>query len=57
VHAKLQRADELNRRYRIGGVPTLIRNGKDTTEDSQTASYEGLFELANALAAAEHAGK
>ena len=57
VHAKLQRADELNRRYRIGGVPTLIVNGKYTTEDSQTAKQEDLLELANVLAAAEHAGK
>ena len=57
VHAKLQRADELNRRYRIGGVPTLIINGKYTTEDSQTANYDELLELANALAASEHAGK
>ena len=57
VHAKLQRADELNLRYRIGGVPTLIVNGKYTTEGSQTANYEDLLELANVLAAAEHAGK
>jgi thiol:disulfide interchange protein DsbA len=57
VHAKLQRADELNRRYRIGGVPTLIINGKYTTEDSQTANYEDLLELATVLAAAEHASK
>jgi len=57
VHAKLQRADELNRRYRIGGVPTLIVNGKYTTEDSQTAKQEDLLELVNLLAAAEHAGK
>jgi len=55
VHAKLQRADELNRRYRIGGVPTLIINGKYTTEGSQTANYEDLLELATVLAAAEHA--
>jgi thiol:disulfide interchange protein DsbA len=57
VHAKLQRADELNRRYRIGGVPTLIINGKYTTEGGQTASYEELLELVNVLAASEHAGK
>jgi thiol:disulfide interchange protein DsbA len=55
VHAKLQRADELNRRYRIGSVPTLIINGKYTTEGSQTGSYEDLLELATVLAAAEHA--
>ncbi|HVY65807.1 MAG TPA: thiol:disulfide interchange protein DsbA/DsbL [Gammaproteobacteria bacterium] len=57
VHAKLQRADELNRRYRISGVPTLIINGKYTTEGSQTASYDELLELATELAAAEHAAK
>jgi thiol:disulfide interchange protein DsbA len=57
VHAKLQRADELNRRYRIGSVPTLIVNGKYTTEGSQTASYEDLLELVSVLAAAEHAAK
>ncbi len=54
VHTKLQRADELNRRYRIGSVPTLIVNGKYTTEGSQTGSYEELLELATELAAAEH---
>ena len=57
VHAKLQRADELNRRYRIGGVPTLIVNGKYTTEGGETANYEELLELTTVLAAAEHAGK
>lgn len=57
VQAKLQRADELNRRYRISGVPTLIINGKYTTEGGQTSSYEELLELATELAASEHAGK
>ena len=42
---------------RIGGVPTLIINGKYTTEGGQTASYEELLELTNTLAASEHAGK
>jgi thiol:disulfide interchange protein DsbA len=57
VQAKLQRADELNRRYRIGSVPTLIVNGKYTTEDSGLGSYEELLELVTELAAAEHAAK
>jgi thiol:disulfide interchange protein DsbA len=57
VQAKLQRADELNRRYRISGVPTLIINGKYTTEGGQTSSYEELLELATELAASEHAGQ
>ena len=32
VQAKLQRADELSRRYRIDSVPTIIVNGKYTTD-------------------------
>ena len=32
VQARLQRADELSRRYRISSVPTIIVNGKYTTE-------------------------
>jgi len=57
VHAKLQRADELSRRYRIGSVPTLIVNGKYTTEGSQAASYEELLELVETLTAAERGAR
>jgi thiol:disulfide interchange protein DsbA len=57
VHAKLQRADELNRRYRISSVPTLIVDGKYTTAGSEVGSYEELLELVTELAAAEHAAK
>jgi thiol:disulfide interchange protein DsbA len=57
VQAKLQRADELSRRYRIGSVPTVIVNGKYTTDAPQTGSYEELLALVDELVAAEHDGR
>lgn len=56
VQAKLQRADELSRRYRIGSVPTIIVNGKYTTDGGQAGSYDDLLALIDELAAAERAG-
>lgn len=58
VQAKLQRADELSRRYRIGSVPTLVINGKYTTDAPQAGGdYEDLLALADELVAAERAGR
>jgi protein dithiol oxidoreductase (disulfide-forming) len=57
VQAKLQHADELNRRYRIGSVPTIVVNGKYTSDATQTGSYEDLLALVDELVAAEHAGQ
>ena len=60
VRLKLQRADELNRRYRIGSVPTMIVNGKYTTGGDDTigvASHEERLELVDELVAAEHEGR
>jgi thiol:disulfide interchange protein DsbA len=57
VQAKLQRADELNRRYRIGSVPTIVVNGKYTTDAPMVGSYEELLELVDELAAAEREGR
>jgi thiol:disulfide interchange protein DsbA len=54
VHAKLQRADELNRRYRVSSVPTIVVNGKYTTDGSMAGGYDELFALVDELAAAEH---
>jgi protein dithiol oxidoreductase (disulfide-forming) len=53
VQAKLQRADELSRRYRIGSVPTIIVNGKYTTDGPTAGSYEALLQLVDELTAAE----
>jgi thiol:disulfide interchange protein DsbA len=53
VHTKLQRADELSRRYGISSVPTVVVNGKFTTDGGQAGSYEDLLELVDTLTAAE----
>jgi protein dithiol oxidoreductase (disulfide-forming) len=43
----------LSRRYRIGSVPTIIVNGKYTTDGPMVGSYEALLQLVDELAAAE----
>lgn len=53
VENKLQRADFLNRRYRIESVPTLIVNGKYKTAVSDAGGEPQLFTLINELAAHE----
>lgn len=58
VQTKLQRADELSRRYRIGSVPTIVVNGKYTTDATQAGgTYEDLLALTDELVAAERAGR
>jgi len=57
VHTKVNRADELGRRYRVDSTPTIVINGKYTTgtgmADPTGGSPERLFELIEVLAAAE----
>jgi thiol:disulfide interchange protein DsbA len=55
VHAKLQRADELARRYRVDSTPTVVINGKYRTNASMAGGYDELLELINTLAASERA--
>jgi protein dithiol oxidoreductase (disulfide-forming) len=57
VHTKVQRADELNRRYRIASVPTIVVNGKYVTDVSTAGGFEELLDLIDELVAAERAGK
>jgi protein dithiol oxidoreductase (disulfide-forming) len=57
VHTKLQRADELSRRYRIASVPTVVINGKYVTDASMAGGYDEVLELANELAASERNGR
>lgn len=56
VHAKVQRADELMRRYRVSATPTMVVAGKYRTDGSSAGSYDRLVELIGELAAAEHDG-
>ncbi|HEY5807027.1 MAG TPA: DsbA family protein [Povalibacter sp.] len=56
VENKLQRADFLNRRYRIESVPTIVVNGKYRTDVGMAGSEQQLFGLIGELAASEHGG-
>ena len=53
VHTKVQRADELARRYRVDSTPTVVVNGKYRTNASMAGGYDQLIELINVLAASE----
>ncbi|MGD8323905.1 MAG: thiol:disulfide interchange protein DsbA/DsbL [Gammaproteobacteria bacterium] len=53
VNERLQKAEELNERYRITSVPSIVINGKFTSNASMTGSYERLIELIDELAAGE----
>jgi thiol:disulfide interchange protein DsbA len=57
VQMKVQRADELVRRYRVMSVPTIVVNGKYTTDAVLAGGSEQLFALIGELAASEHSGK
>lgn len=56
VESKLQRADFLNRRYRINSVPTVVVNGKYVTDRQMAGGDRELFDLIDELAAHEHGG-
>jgi thiol:disulfide interchange protein DsbA len=57
VRTKVQRADELDRRYRVASVPTVIVNGKYSTDVDLAGGPEQMFALIGELAATEHSGK
>lgn len=54
VHAKVQRADELARRYRVSATPTMVIEGK--YRSASVEGFEQLIELVDALVAAEREG-
>jgi thiol:disulfide interchange protein DsbA len=56
VESKLQRADFLNRRYRVQSVPVVVVNGKYTTDVGQAGGEPQLLTLINELSASEHGG-
>ena len=56
VESKLQRADFLNKRYRVQSVPTVIVNGKYSTDIGAAGGESQLFGLIDELAAHEHGG-
>jgi thiol:disulfide interchange protein DsbA len=54
VETDLQRADQLELRYRIEGVPTFVVNGKYVADVRSAGSPEKLIALIGDLAAQEH---
>ena len=53
VNARLQRAEELMRRFKVESVPYFIINGKYQTDETMAGGKEQLIQLINDLAAAE----
>jgi thiol:disulfide interchange protein DsbA len=53
MDSKIAKAEDLNRRYRITGTPTIVVNGKYVTDVGMAGSEEKLFEVVNALVAKE----
>jgi thiol:disulfide interchange protein DsbA len=56
VESKLQRADFMNRRYRVDSVPVFVVNGKYRTDLSSAGSEANLFTIVNELAVHEAGG-
>ena len=54
VDTALQKADELEQRYRIEGVPTFVVNGKYIADVQSAGGPERLLTLVGDLAAQEH---
>lgn len=53
VHTKIQRADELARRYRVNSTPSVVVNGKYLTNATMAGGFDRLIELMDALTAKE----
>ena len=53
VHSKLQRAEQLSRRYRVTTVPTVVINGKYTTTPAMSGGSDVLITLVENLARQE----
>lgn len=53
VQSNLQRADDLDRRYKIDAVPTIVIDGKYEADVGTAGSEEKLIQLINDLSASE----
>jgi protein dithiol oxidoreductase (disulfide-forming) len=53
VDTKIAKAEDLNRRYKITGTPTVVVNGKYVTDVGMAGGEDKLFEVVNALVAKE----
>ncbi|HWG75750.1 MAG TPA: DsbA family protein, partial [Steroidobacteraceae bacterium] len=53
VQSNLQRADDLDRRYKIDAVPTIVIDGKYEADVGTAGGEEKLIQLINDLSASE----
>jgi thiol:disulfide interchange protein DsbA len=53
VQTNLQKADDLDRRYKIDGVPTIVIDGKYESDVGRAGGEQQLIQLINDLAASE----
>jgi thiol:disulfide interchange protein DsbA len=53
VQTNLEKADELERRYKIDAVPTFVIDGKYETDVGQAGGQDNLMQLINDLSASE----
>ena len=56
VESKVLHAEDLNRRYKITGTPTIVVNGKYVTDVSMAGGEDQLLQVINQLAAREKPG-
>jgi len=57
VESKVLQAEDLNKRYKITGTPTIVVNGKYVTDVGMAGDEDKLFEVVNELAAREKPGR
>jgi thiol:disulfide interchange protein DsbA len=55
VRARVERAEELNRLYRVNATPSLAVNGKYLTNAAMAGTADALFEVVDSLVASESA--
>jgi protein dithiol oxidoreductase (disulfide-forming) len=56
VESNLRKAEEMNKRYKITGTPTIVIAGKYVTDVGMAGSEDKLFQIVNELAAREKKG-
>ena len=54
VEKSLEDADRLTRAYRIAGVPSMVVNGRYSTDLDKAGSTKNLFAIVDSLARSEH---
>jgi thiol:disulfide interchange protein DsbA len=56
IDAKVSRAADLVKRYKVPGTPAIVIDGKYLTNGAMAGTYDMWFEIIDDLAAQEHAG-